>query len=464
MKSETPSATCDDDTIAASPTTPTSPAALVSPTAPASLGTPASSDCATPTSAPVAAAIPEPAPSPYPIPEHWFAPVAIIWAVYALTCFTSIATNYAALWFVTDSTSSALAVAAVSVCSFLPQGLLSPLGGLAADRFNRKTIVIACNAFLAVVAVVMALVIQAGFLSFPLVLVMATLLSVRQAFRDPAFNALMPLLVPQQHLMRINMLDNLLTSASMILAPALGIFLFTTFGLQSVMALAACAAVASIGTFLLVKVPTVVSDSGLGIVGDFREGFAELRRNRGLLCLVAVISVGIMCYAPIDALLPLMVSQSFGGDGYAASLVAGLFGGGMLAGAALLMAAGERLPLTRVIAACGLVVGAGFAAAGLMPASCFAGFCASVFIAAAACAGFSGPTMTLLQKNVQPDKLGRVLGLFSSALALSMPIGSALGGPLAEVMGTPAFFVLDGVILVVLGIILFAVPSVRKLG
>lgn len=208
----------------------------------------------------------------------------------------------------------------------------------------------------------------------------------------------------------------------------------------------------------------MVSDSGLGIVGDFREGFAELRRNKGLLCLVAVISVGIMGYAPVDALLPLMVSQAFGGDGYAASLVAGLFGGGMLVGAALLMAAGERLPLARVIAACGLVVGGGIAAAGLMPASCFAGFCAAVFIAAAACAGFSGPTMTLLQKNVQPDRLSRVLGLFSSALALSMPIGSALGGPLAEAVGTPAFFVMDGLMLVALGVILFAVPSVRKLG
>ena len=71
--------------------------------------------------------------------------------------------------------------------------------------------------------------------------------------------------------------------------------------------------------------------------------------------------------------------------------------------------------------------------------------------------------MTLLQKRVSDDKLGRVMGLFTALNGLAIPAGTALGGAVAEITGTPMFFCIDGVFIVMLGVLLAFSKNVRKL-
>ena len=72
------------------------------------------------------------------LPKHWLAIIAVIWSGQAVSMFTSYAASFAAIWYVTESTGSALALSFLSICAYLPQGLLSPFGGVLADRLNRK--------------------------------------------------------------------------------------------------------------------------------------------------------------------------------------------------------------------------------------------------------------------------------------------------------------------------------------
>ena len=84
-------------------------------------------------------------------------------------------------------------------------------------------------------------------------------------------------------------------------------------------------------------------------------------------------------------------------------------------------------------------------------------------VMAVACAWFNGPLMTLLQKDVAEDKLGRVMGLLSALMGLGIPLGTALGGALAEVIGVTSFFVVDGLFILGIGIVAGLLPSVRAL-
>ena len=84
-------------------------------------------------------------------------------------------------------------------------------------------------------------------------------------------------------------------------------------------------------------------------------------------------------------------------------------------------------------------------------------------VLAIACAWFNAPLMTLLQKNVPDEKLGRVMGLFTAMNGMAIPAGTALGGVIAEVTGTPLFFQIDGVFIFLLGVSLALSKSVRKL-
>ena len=79
----------------------------------------------------------------HPLCSDWLARFVLIWGGYAVSAFAGNAASYAGIWYVTESTGSPLALAVLYVLAFLPMGLLSPFGGVLADKHNRKAIIIA---------------------------------------------------------------------------------------------------------------------------------------------------------------------------------------------------------------------------------------------------------------------------------------------------------------------------------
>jgi DHA3 family macrolide efflux protein-like MFS transporter len=220
-------------------------------------------------------------------------------------------------------------------------------------------------------------------------------------------------------------------------------------------------------------VRTTISEMGPELIArllGLNDTQAGIRRivfrvadERGLLVLTIGVSLGMLAYGPIDSLLPLMVSSHFGGDGFAASLVAAVMGAGLLVGALALMAANPQKKLAFIIVVAAFIVGAGAFVSGLIPPDGYWLFVACVGVLAIACAWFNAPLMTLLQKGIPEDKLGRVMGLFTAMNGLAIPIGTALGGAIAEVTGTPMFFTIDGAFMLALGAGIALSKSVRQL-
>ena len=71
--------------------------------------------------------------------------------------------------------------------------------------------------------------------------------------------------------------------------------------------------------------------------------------------------------------------------------------------------------------------------------------------------------MTLIQRHVGEDKVGRALGFFQLMLGLAMPVGMVLGGAFAEKMGGPVLFTSSGVFFCVVGVVMYAIPRIRDL-
>lgn len=400
-----------------------------------------------------------------PLARNWLAIIAFIWAGQAVSMVTSYAAGYAVVWYVTESTGSALMLAIMNICALLPIGLLSPFGGLVADRHNRKRIMIAADGAVGLVSLATALLILAGDVSIPLLLVICLARAVGQAFHSPAMMAAMPMLVPNKHLLRINTLDQLLASVASIGAPAFGIFLYTTFGFSSVMFLDFAGACVAIVGLLLAKIPTVVDAAAehQSVLANLRDGWRAVAKTRGLVLVIVTVTFGMTIFSPLSAVFPLMTFDHFGGDGYMASLTEAAFGVGMLVGSGVLMAWGGGRRLAGLIAVACVVVGATTAACGLLPPDGFAGFVALVAIMAMACAWFNGPTMTLAQRHVPDEKMGRAMGLLTAAMGLASPVGIALGGVLAEAIGIAPFFLVDGLACLALGLVAYLPRSVRAL-
>ena len=195
------------------------------------------------------------------LPKRWLAIIATIWGGQAASMITSYAAGYAVVWYITETTGSAIMLAAAAICAYLPQGLLSPFGGVIADKHNRKTVMIVADLSVGIVSLGLGIVILFGQVSFPLLMILVIVRSIGQAFHGPAMMAAMPLLVPEKHLLRINTLDQLLMSVASIGAPAFGIFLYTTIGFHSVMFLDFAGALVAVAGLALAKIPTVADET-----------------------------------------------------------------------------------------------------------------------------------------------------------------------------------------------------------
>lgn len=168
-----------------------------------------------------------------PLPDNWLAHIVMIWIGQAFSIFTSYATSFACVWWVTETTNSALMLSLLTICAYLPTGLLSPLGGVFADRFNRKYLMIIADMSVGVISLILALVFALGYSSIWLLMGAVIARSVGMAFHSPAMMASMPLLVPEKQLLGINTLDQLLMGISGVISPACGILLYTTWGLPA---------------------------------------------------------------------------------------------------------------------------------------------------------------------------------------------------------------------------------------
>lgn len=401
----------------------------------------------------------------HPLPKRWLAVIATIWSGQAVSMVTSYAAGYAVVWYITETTGSAIMLAIAAICAYLPQGLLSPFGGVIADKYNRKTVMIVSDLAVGLISLGLGFVILFGQVSFPLLMILVIVRSVGQAFHGPAMMAAMPLLVPSKHLLRINTLDQLLMSIASIGAPAFGIFLYTTMGFHSVMFLDFIGAMVAVAGLALAKIPTIkdADTENQNVMTNMRDGWRALAANRGLVVLIVGVTIGMVTFAPLGAIFPLMTLEHFGGDGYMASIIEAAFGVGMIVGSVILMVWGGGRRLAGLIAVAAIIVGATTAACGFLTPDMFWVFGVLCAVMAMACAWFNGPLITLIQKNVPEEKTGRAMGLAMAAMGLASPIGIALGGVLAEEIGVAAFFVVDGFVCLALGLLLYLPKCVRAL-
>jgi DHA3 family macrolide efflux protein-like MFS transporter len=365
-----------------------------------------------------------------PLADNWLMVIVVIWAGQAISMITSYAAGYAAVWWLTENTGSALMLALGNICAFLPQGVLSPFGGVIGDKFNRKKVMIAADLSVGLVSLALAIVIVMGHMSVALILVMVVVRSVGQAFHGPAMMAAMPMLVPKRHLMRINTLDQALMSIAAIGSPAFGIILYTTVGFQSVMFLDFGGAIVAVAALMLAHIPTVHDSSmeGQHVMANLKDGWNALAATRGLVILLGGITLGMMAFGPVGALFLLMTYDHFAGNGYMAALVEGVYGAGMLIGSVALIMRGDVHQKALLICISALIVGATTLTCGLLAPDMFPAFVVVSGIMALACAWFNTPLVTLIQTNVPEEKSGRALGLGNAAIGIASPVGIAIGG------------------------------------
>lgn len=328
---------------------------------------------------------------------------------------------------------------------------------------NRKVLVMVSDASIAAATLVLAFLMLGGLTDLWIILLAVAVRSVGAGFQQPAVQAMIPQLAPEDQLMRINGVFQTISSAMALLAPATAGVVFGIWGIVPVFFIDVVTAVIGIALLALVPVPTlaaIAEKKKTGYFEDLVEGMRYISSHaivRWVLVLFGIIFL--LTVAP-SFITPLMIARRFGAEVWMLTVLELAFSVGMLVGGVLV--ATVLAKRSRV----GLIVvssfGFGVFTAGLGVSPNLWVFYAFMFLVGLFVPLFSASSMTLLQETVPLDKQGRVFSYFGIIMAVATPIGTAVFGPLADVVGVELLLVIVGVVTVGVIVVAVLVPSGRE--
>ncbi|MBB5958031.1 MFS family permease [Saccharothrix tamanrassetensis] len=357
---------------------------------------------------------------------------AVVWAGQLVSVIGSALTAFVLGVWVYLGTGSVTQFVLIQFCAVVPGILLAPYAGALADRYDRKKIMLFADSGAGVVTVLLLVAVSADALAVWQIYLASALTATLNLFHFIAYQALVPALVPQKHLGRVNGLMQL-TQGVQIAAPLVAGALLGLVGLRGVLIIDVVSMAFAVTALLMARLPVVAGGGAEGGETGIGAGLRWLRGAPGLFVLCAVFGVWNFLFAIAGGLVqPLILS--FSSPATLGVLMAaggsGLFVGGLVMGAW----GGPRRRVHGIYL--GLALGGVFLVLhSLAPSPWLIGLAAPAFL-------FTLPLMntccvTLLQTKVDPAVLGRVLAVVRMLSTAAMPVAFLLIGPLSDGVAEP---------------------------
>ncbi|WP_397568224.1 MFS transporter [Schlesneria sp. T3-172] len=375
----------------------------------------------------------------------WMQQVALSWMLYRLT-------------------DSPALLGMISFTTQIPSLILSPLAGVAADRWNRHRALLVTQVLAMVQATLVVIVVYSGGDLVWKLVGLGFLLGVINAFDMPLRQSFLVEMVPdRQHLSNAIALNSSIVNGARLVGPSLAGLIIAAWGESVCFLLNAVSYVAVLGALLAMRdLPirqhvhhgSALERLQVGMSYAFR--FAPLRV---LLMLLAVVSFMAMS---TSVLIPVFARDILQGGARTQGFLMGANGIGALAAALYLASRKSVLGLGRAILLATVCYGVSQIAFSFsdrlplsLPIMALSGFCMMLQMAS---------TNTLIQTITEEDKRGRVMSLYAMAFTGVAPLGSLFGGAMAAQIGAPATVRLCGTCCIAAGIAFgLQIPRMRKL-
>lgn len=399
--------------------------------------------------------------------NNWKKVFAIIWTGQLFSYLSSAVVGFAAILWLSFETRSAEVLATASIFALLPQSILGLFSGVFVDRWSRKTIMILSDSFIAVCSLGLALFFFLNKVEIGYIYALLAFRSVGSAFHSPAMQASIPLLAPKEELSKVAGINQVIQSVSNIAGPALGALFITLFDMAYVMlfdVLGAAIACVSLLFVTIPKPPRTTIARKANIFLEIKEGIYEITKKRGLVWMFTFSILGMFFIMPVSVLFPLMTLEHFLGNAFQMSLIEVVWGVGMLLGGAILGIWNIKSNKIVWINLMYILLGLSFLLSGMLPSSGYPFFVVLTALGAIAGAIFFSLFNVIIQTNVQPAALGRVFSMFGSISILPSLIGLSATGFIADKIGLDYSFIIAGIVICLIGVVSFFIPSLMKLG
>ncbi len=381
--------------------------------------------------------------------NNWKRKIILFLVSQSITLFGSQIVQMAIVWYVTLYTASGVWVAAFSVCSYMPQFVLSFLGGVWADRYNRKMLIIGADTGIAIATFTMFMIIP-YISSEPVLLItllfMSMIRSAGAGIQSPAVNAVIPQLVPKEHLMRYNGINATMQSVVQFSAPAAAGVVLAVGTLRATMMIDILTAVIGIALFASVSLPMQEKIRlNVPVLADVHAGISCACSQKLIGKLLVVYGLFTFLCVPGGYLSGLFVSRDYGNTYWYLTAVEMCGFGGMMAGGVLCSAWGIKSRNKTLLT--GLCV-FGAMAIGMGVSERFSLYCIFMVLYGVALTIVQTTIITWLQETTKSAMQGRVFGLMGSVYSLCYPGGMVIFGSMADVMPLQWIIVGSGIALI----------------
>lgn len=388
--------------------------------------------------------------------NNWARKTVLFLVSQCITLFGSMIVQMSIIWYVTLKTSSGGWVAAFTICSYLPQFLISFFAGVWADRYSRKMLIILSDAVITIATLVMVFVmpaISSDSLLPSALLVVSMIRSIGAGVQTPAVNAVIPQLVPEEHLMRYNGINTTVQSIVQFAAPAVAGAVLSISTFRATLFIDILTAFIGIGLLSCVLLPKQESSTeNVSVLSDIKVGIRYSFSDKIIGKILIVYGLYILLCVPAGFMSALLVSRMYG-DVYwyltAVELVG--FAGMALGGVLMSVWGGFKSRLKTFVL--GLFV-LSIMTIGMGVSPYFILYLVLMFIYSIALTIIQTATTTIIQEKAEGSMQGRVFGLMGAMYSGFLPVGMAVFGPLADKLPLQWIIVGSGIALVLVTVYL----------
>ena len=381
--------------------------------------------------------------------NHWKRKTILFLISQCITLFGSMIVQMSIIWYVTLKTSSGGWVAAFTICSYLPQFLISFFAGVWADRYSRKKLIILADGVITVATLVMFLVmpmISLDSILLSALLAVSIIRSVGAGIQTPAVNAVIPQLVPEEYLMKYNGLNATVQSVVQFAAPAVAGAVLSIGTFRATLFIDILTALVGIGLLSCVLLPKQkASNENVSILSEIKAGIRYSFSDKLIGKILIVYGLYILLCVPAGFMAALLVSRVYG-DVYWYLTALELVGfAGMALGGVLMGVWGGFKSRIKTFALGLFVLSLMTIGMGVSPY--FILYLVLMFVYSIALTMIQTATTTIIQEKADSSMQGRVFGLMGAMYSGFLPVGMAIFGPLADVMPLQWIIVGSGIAL-----------------
>ena len=359
----------------------------------------------------------------------------MIWSGELISSIGSGMTAFALSVYVYQTTGSATYVSLITLLAYLPTVLLSPLGGVLADRYDRRLLMIIGDLFSGLGLAYVLWNIQTGSGSMLPICIGVTFNAVFVALLEPSFRATITELLTEEEYARASGMVQIAGNAKFLISPALAGILLAVADIRLILLI-------DIGTFLITVTTVEIVRKSVGkavkterqsIGREMRLGFAEINKSKGIRILIILMSfvcffVGILQTLTSPMVLAVSNAETVG-------IMESLCAVGMLLGSVFIGILGIKKNFSTVLCVAGILSGIFIALTGVNKSIFVTG--AGIFLFFLALPFMNTSADVLIRKNIPNELQGRVWGIISLLSQTGTVLAYALSGVLADYVFEP---------------------------